>query len=108
MRGIKVCTDLGRWDNGERAHHAVGVLFADLGNQKGAHTRAGTTAEGVGNLETLKAVGALSFLADDIEDRVDELSSLGIILESHVSFPGKGKAGASDLRPFAQLLPAPD
>lgn len=75
-----VCrTDLGRWDNGERAHHTVGVLFTNLGDQKGAHTRAGTTAERVGDLKSLKTVGVLSLLADDIEDRVDELSSLGIV-----------------------------
>lgn len=83
-----VCrTDLGRWDNGECAHHTVGVLFTNLGDQKGAHTRAGTTTERVGDLKSLKAVGALSLLADDIEDRVDELSSLGIVWGSTSNFP---------------------
>ena len=31
------------------------------------------------HLETLETVARLSFLADDIEDRVDELSALGVM-----------------------------
>jgi len=42
----------------------------------------------VGDLESLKAVTALSFLSDDIEDGVNELGSLGVVT-------------------LAQLLPAP-
>jgi hypothetical protein len=33
----------------------------------------------VGDLETLQAVAALSLLSDDIEDGVDELSTLGVV-----------------------------
>ncbi|KAK1083134.1 hypothetical protein LTR33_003454, partial [Friedmanniomyces endolithicus] len=54
-----------------------------------AHAGAGTTAEGVGDLETLQAVAALGLATHDIEDLVDELSALGVVA------PG-------------QLLPAPD
>ena len=36
----------------------------------------------MGDLETLKAITALGFLADDIKDRVDELSSLSIVWET--------------------------
>jgi hypothetical protein len=35
--------------------------------------------EGVSKLETLEAVAVLSFLANDIEDRVDEFSSLSVM-----------------------------
>jgi len=60
--------DLGRGHNGESAHDSVGVLFSDLGDEEGSHAGAGTTTEGVGDLEALEAIAALSFLSDDIED----------------------------------------
>ena len=71
--------DLGGRHDGESAHHAVGVLFTDLGDQKCSHTGTGTTTEGVGNLESLEAITALSFLADNIEDGVNELSTFGVM-----------------------------
>merc|ERR1719194_133009 len=43
--------DLGGRHDGESAHDTVGVLLTDLGDQEGAHTGAGTTTEGVGDLE---------------------------------------------------------
>ena len=70
---------LGGGDDGEGAHDSVGVLLSDLGDQKGSHTGASTTTEGVGDLEALKAVAALSLLADNVEDGVDELSTLGVV-----------------------------
>ena len=60
--------DLGGWHDGESGHDSVGVLFTDLGDEEGAHAGAGTTTEGVGDLETLKAIATFSFLADDVED----------------------------------------
>ena len=57
----------------------VGVLLADLGDQEGSHTGSSTTTEGVGDLETLEAVAGLGFLADDVEDGVDELGTLGVV-----------------------------
>merc|ERR1712100_763794 len=71
--------DLWWWHDGESGHDSVWVLFSDLGDEEGSHSGSGTTTEGVGNLETLKAVTALSFLSDDIEDGVDELSTFGIV-----------------------------
>ena len=71
--------DLWGWHDGESDHHSVWVFFSDLGDEEGSHTGSSTTTEGVGNLETLKAVTALSLLSDDIEDGVDELSSLGVV-----------------------------
>jgi hypothetical protein len=38
----------------------------------------------VGDLETLEAVAALSFLSNDIEDGVDQLSTLGVVALSPV------------------------
>merc|ERR1711878_33136 len=71
--------DLWGWHDRESAHLSVWVLLSDLGDEEGSHTGSGTSSEGVGNLESLKAVTTLSFLSDDIEDGVDELSSLGVV-----------------------------
>merc|ERR1712166_1158836 len=71
--------DLGGWHDGEGAHNSVGVLLTDLGDKEGSHSGSGTTTEGVGDLESLEAIAALSFLADDIEDGVDELGSFGVM-----------------------------
>ena len=56
------------WHDGESGHDSVWVLLSDLGDEEGSHTRSSTTSEGVGNLETLKAITTFSFLSDDIED----------------------------------------
>ena len=71
--------DLGRRHNGERAHHAVGVLLTNLGDEECAHTSTGTATERVGDLEALQAVGTLGLLADDVEDRVDKLSAFSVV-----------------------------
>lgn len=78
MCAIKI--HLGGWHNGESAHHSVRVLFADLRDQECTHTGTGTTTEGVGDLETLKAVGCFSLPSDHIEDRVDELGTWNQVL----------------------------
>jgi len=70
---------LGGWHDGEGGHDSVWVLLSDLGDKEGSHTRSGTTTEGVGDLEALKAIAALSLLSDDIEDGVDELGTLGVV-----------------------------
>lgn len=70
---------LGGWHDGEGAHDSVGVFFSDFGDQEGSHTGAGTTSEGVGDLESLKAVAALSFLSYDIQNGVNEFSTFGVV-----------------------------
>ena len=42
-------------------------------------TGASSTAERVRNLETLQTVAGFSFLADDIQHRVDQLSAFSIV-----------------------------
>lgn len=71
--------DLGGWHNGEGLHDSVGVLFSDLGDKEGSHSGSSSTSEGVGDLETLEAIAAFSFLSSDIEDGVDELGTLGVV-----------------------------
>ena len=70
---------LGRREDRVGAHHAVGVLLADLGDQEGAHAGAGAATERVGHGEALEAVAALGLLADDVEDGVDQLGALGVV-----------------------------
>lgn len=71
--------NLGRWHDGEGGHHTVGELLADLGDQKGTHTGTGTTTKGVGDLETLEAVAAFGLTTDNVEDLVNELSTLSVM-----------------------------
>lgn len=71
--------DLGRGNNGEGGHHTVGELLTDLGDQESTHTGTGTTTEGVGDLETLEAVTGLSLTTDNIDDVVNQLSTLSVV-----------------------------
>merc|ERR1719433_1597507 len=67
------------WHNGVGNHLSVWVLFSDLGDKEGSHTGSGTTTERVGDLGSLKAIATFSFLSDNIEDRVNKFSSLGVV-----------------------------
>jgi hypothetical protein len=71
--------DLGRGNDGESSHHAVGELLTNLGDQESTHTGTGTTTERVGDLETLEAVATLSLATDNIDDVVDKLSTLSVV-----------------------------
>ncbi|GMR35948.1 hypothetical protein PMAYCL1PPCAC_06143, partial [Pristionchus mayeri] len=71
--------DLERGNDGEGAHDSVRVLLTDLGDQQGAHSGSSSTSERVGKLESLEAVASLSLLADNVEDLVHELGSLGVV-----------------------------
>jgi len=66
-------------EHGERHHDTVWVLFADLGDQQSSHSGSRTTAKGVGDLETLKAVAGFGFLADDVQNTVDQLGTFGVV-----------------------------
>jgi hypothetical protein len=71
--------DLRGGEDGEGAHHAVGILLADLGNEESSHTGTGTATEGVSKLEALKTVARLGLLADDIQDGVDKLGTFSVV-----------------------------
>ena len=92
---------LGEGHHGEGAHHTVGVLLTDLGDEERTHTGPGSTTEGVADLETLKAVTGLGLLADDVEHGVNELSTLGVVTLGPVvtgtSLPEHEVVGAEDL-----------
>lgn len=72
-------TNLGGRNDGESAHHSIGELLSDLGDQERTHTGTGTTTEGVGDLETLQTVDSFGFFSDDIEDRVDEFGTFSVM-----------------------------
>ena len=65
--------------DGESLHNSVWVFLSDLRDEEGSHTRSSTTTEGVGDLEALEAIAALSFLPGNVEDGVDELSTLSVV-----------------------------
>lgn len=71
--------DLGRRHDREGSHHAVGELLADLGDQERTHTSSSSATKGVGDLETLKAVATLGLTTDNVEDLVNQLSTLGVV-----------------------------
>jgi len=71
--------DLWRWHDGEGSHHAVWKLLANLADEKRTHTGTSTTTKGVGDLETLEAIAALSLTTDNVEDLVDELGTLSVV-----------------------------
>lgn len=77
-------THLGRGNDREGAHHSVGKLFSDLGDQKCTHTGTGTTTERVGDLEALKAVTAFGLSSDNIKNRVNKLGTFSIVSLSPV------------------------
>ena len=70
---------LGRRHNGECIHNPVRVLFSDLADEQGAHTGAGAAPKWVCELEALQTVAALGLLSDHVENRVNELSALGVV-----------------------------
>jgi len=70
---------LGWRHNGEGDHDAVWILFSDLADEQRPHSRSGTSAERVSQLESLQTVAALRLLADNIENRVDQLSALCVV-----------------------------
>merc|ERR1719389_1661798 len=70
---------LRRGEDRVRAHHAVGVLLADLGDEEGAHVGASATTQRVGHCKALEAIAALGLLAHDVKDGIDELGALGVV-----------------------------
>ena len=50
-----------------------------LGDEEGTHARAGASAKGVCQLETLEAVTALGLLPHHVKDAVHQLSSLSVV-----------------------------
>eukprot|EP00906_Rhabdomonas_costata_P037626 RCo053036 len=84
--------DLRRGDHGERQHHPVGVLLADLRDQQRAHPAARAPAQTVRNLEALQAVAALGLLANHVQHGVDQLGALRVVpLGPVVARPGLPK-----------------
>lgn len=70
---------LGGRHHAEGVHDTVGVLLADLADEKGSHARSSSSTQRVGELETLQAVAAFRLFADHIQDWVHQLSSLCVV-----------------------------
>ena len=76
--------DLGGGDNGEGFHDSVGIFFSDLGDEEGTHSGSSSTAQRVGDLESLKAIASFSFFSGNVEDGVNEFSTLSVVALSPV------------------------
>ena len=70
---------LGRWNHGECFHDAIWIFLSHFGDQQCAHASASAAAKGMAKLETLQAITALCFFANDIQHRVDQLSAFGVV-----------------------------
>ena len=71
--------DLGRGHDGEGVHDPVGVFFPDFRDQESTHTGTGTTTKRVSQLEALEAIARFGLFTDDVEDRVDQLGTFGVV-----------------------------
>mmetsp|Transcript_30657 Transcript_30657/g.49619 ORF Transcript_30657/g.49619 Transcript_30657/m.49619 type:complete len:232 (-) Transcript_30657:93-788(-) len=70
---------LGRRENGESLHNSVRIFLSDLGNKKRSHAGTSSTTQRMSNLETLQTVAALRFLSYNVQNRIDQLSTLCIV-----------------------------
>lgn len=70
---------LWRWDNGESGHHSIWELFSQFGDQQGTHTGPGTTTQGMCDLETLQRVTTFGLSSYNVQDRVDQFSTFGVM-----------------------------
>ena len=66
---------LGRGDHRVGVHDAIRILLPNLGDEKRAHSRSSSSSQRVSQLKSLEAVTGLRFLSDNIEDRVNKLST---------------------------------
>merc|ERR1711937_983356 len=71
--------NLGRRNDRESLHNAIGVLLAHLRNQESAHSSPGAAAKGVAELKTLETVAALRLLPHHVKHGVNELGTLGVV-----------------------------
>ena len=70
---------LGRQNDRERLHDAIRVLPADLGDQRRSHTRASPATKRVAQLGTLEAIAAVRLVPHQVQQRVAELCTLGVV-----------------------------
>merc|ERR1719453_1124456 len=68
-----------RWNDRECLHDTVWVFFTDFRDKQCTHACTGTTTKRVHQLETLKAITSLSFLAHHVQDRVNQLGALSVV-----------------------------
>merc|ERR1719199_876879 len=91
--GLHHCVgDFRRWDHREGLHDSVRVLLTDLGYKKCAHAGTRASTKGVAQLETLKAITTLGLFANNVQDRIDQLSTFSVVtLGPIITCPGLAK-----------------
>jgi len=63
--------NLWRRNNGEGRHHSIGVLLANLAEQKSTHTRTRASTKRMSDLETLKTLTSFGFTSNNIQNLID-------------------------------------
>jgi hypothetical protein len=71
--------NLGGRAYGVGAHNAVGVLLTDLGDKESSHASASAAADGVSDLEALKAIAGLRLFTDNVKNGIDEFGAFGVV-----------------------------
>jgi len=66
-------------DDGKGRHNTIRIFLTDLGNKEGSHAGASSTTHRVSKLEALETIARLCFLADNVKDGIDELSTFSIV-----------------------------
>ena len=78
--GLHHCVGhLWRWNHGECFHDAIRIFLAHFGDQQRSHASTSAAAKRVAKLESLQAITPLSFFSNHIQDRVNQLSTLGVV-----------------------------
>ena len=78
--GLHHCVGhLWRWNHRKCFHDAIWIFLAHFGDQQRSHASTSAAAKGVAKLESLQAITPLSFFSDHVQDRVNQLSALGVV-----------------------------
>ena len=70
---------LGRRDDAERRHDAIGELLTELRDEERAHPRPCASSEGVGELEALETIATFRLLPYHVHDVFDHLGALRVV-----------------------------
>merc|ERR1719361_795771 len=69
----------GGWEHGVGGGNSVWVAVTNLQQEKSSHTRTSSSSERVENLETLRRVALLNFLADSVQHRLHKLCTFSVV-----------------------------
>ena len=71
--------NLWRWNNRKCHHHTIRIFLSHLADEQRTHSRPSSSPKRMAQLESLKAIAALSFFPDHIKDRINKLSTFSVM-----------------------------